>query len=1719
MKKYNIVKIIKYSVLSIFSFAVFSACEIGLGEAVDLEAPVVELTSHKDNDSVAQTFRLSGKAHDNEEVTKLSVDFEEADIHFKIEPGKKWKKKINGTDWTEVSEDHAGCSYEHGEWIWFIDVNAAEAKSGMGSNYSLEIIVSDAMGNNGKESKINCSLIVDEKIPNVSIYKPDIVSSYTKVKDTFDSYNPDPDKGINGNNFLNLLNGEIILYGRQEGSASFRELRIELDDGTTDGCVISENVPVIKNPTTEIIASEYPLGNSNKYYSKTLTQSNESADLRNWSLSIQPQEWITDAHSELKSGKHIVRIITTSISNSDAWERKVVGYFIWWPQSDNPWVEANDGGIKKDEPAEIYPSANISGIAYDDDGILSLSYTFEKEADDGTFAIFEGINEKALNLSEEQAKTSAWSIKAPSEEGVYRLTIKIIDINGKTGKLERFFKTMDVQAPEISVSVNSSALINENGDIEFSGTASDDGKIQSLKVILLNPEYNDEPDNMIRYVGGKESFWNSADKATDSYNNKIFNIKCDFTKYDNTSKKNNYKFTKKLNLFTDLNIGLTKKSKLPLKNLNFVFRALDNGGTAYIHQVTLSGDSDAPELEITSIQQFDKDDNKKTDPLPFSGEVPNLEVKSDGDYVILKGTWYDNSVKSWNSDSSRIDDIQVKWGDAKFEKVKLTKISDGKYEWEYKGTEIPAKATPITVSLTDYGDNTTSVTKSLFIETTELSLERIGAYTNDGVYPAGKEIELFLEFTKNTQVEGSPELVLNVVGKDGKPRCAAFDSSSNGNAQLIFKYTVQAGDNVDKLDVESIDSTNVTWKAAVAGTQTTFTPSMPTDPKNKLKTSRNIKIDTNPPYVTKIESLSSGGYYKNPAKILLKLSFDDSVSIKNTTNENSNELNIGLGLKDITSPVIKAERSGSNIIFTYTVSAGENASPLKFKENSFAPLNISVKDDAGNEILAAGWKLNETELKDGDGNSIYIDNTPPDSPEVTAGWGDQTIVNANTYFEVTGSSVEYTIDDGTSWQSLPESKKVDLKNNGTYKIKARQYDEAGNESNPSVVKVVTVDKGDFIKNVTVVNAPGTYQIGSKITGKVNFRKEVTLPQDSAISLNVKRSGTYLPAIVLNECKNEDGKGSSFTFEYKVDANDVIDTENNENGYLKVRDWSFTDASIEYKDNAGNIENSGTVNVSFSKEFKAEKDIPQTKNIQIETTSPLYSNAVLSADNTTLTITFNKEISKISSAKEIILEMTESFKVPAVLKESQYNDLSASISGLDDYYTAGVNGAATSGEYLKPDTTTKYILNYGISDDDSNLVKKFKDANKNKVIVPLYSSNVRASGRSLIVTLSGVYAIPVKGATYKLTIPAGIVQDKQYKNPNSTKAEKTGIKASGVEPPYIRIQKNDQEITSSGSAQDATVTMPDTAEMKINCQTPDATITFAKKEEPSNQITIKDAKTHTATSGNPKLTSDDVKFPTSGLIDYSSATAAQKKLGTAINSYTDAKGLKIAIVAKAEKRINDTDYSESAYEYAARTVLKLDLDTRYYDRGGGYASVTTCEGEKRLYKLPVWIQGGDSPAGGNTIAGYPISWDDCSTFKLMVCDRKYYTHTFNNNQYQSTSGERTAATGKTAFSADGSWQNERTFWYWVTWDLSSVFYPGFVVGDVPNDASTYLDNKKSKKGPKNWYVGECSWNSIKQNTALYPGETLELSLHEVDDTDDNGNTKGAYLFRSKNHGSR
>ena len=383
-------------------------------------------------------------------------------------------------------------------------------------------------------------------------------------------------------------------------------------------------------------------------------------------------------------------------------------------------------------------------------------------------------------------------------------------------------------------------------------------------------------------------------------------------------------------------------------------------------------------------------------------------------------------------------------------------------------------------------------------------------------------------------------------------------------------------------------------------------------------------------------------------------------------------------------------------------------------------------------------------------------------------------------------------------------------------------------------------------------------------------------------------------------------------------------------------------------------------------------------------------------------------------------------------------------------------------------------------------------------IPVYASAVSVNGYTLTVKLTDSYALPVKGATYTLEISEGAVQDSVR---NTNKYHSTEKTSDGIENTEIRIEKKGYEIINAGDLLKSDVNMPETAQMKIACQTPDSSIRYGINESSSTHVVINDCSKHETKTA-------DVTIPTINK-DYTGTIT----LGKSGLTFDTAKGMKFAIAAQAS---NDTTQSDVAYEYAARTVLKFDIGNRYKnaddqnigeidDNGNFLTSIKYNENKVHVEKLTIWIIGGDSDSGGNTIDPFPLSWGDPSNFKMMKLDG---------------SKDKTTVKGE---------------WYWITWDISAPTYHGFVAGDVPSDAQ--------ENGPKTWYAGECFYTPLKSYYVLHPGETLYMTMHDEDGYNDpnknnqwvdpNGvihpdtgeyikydeSNRSSYFFRWKNIGTR
>ena len=1668
----------------------------GLGPEVDLTAPVVTSGNLKDGDTVPVIFTLDGTASDNIEVTSLTIDVEPAGFHYRVTPGATWQKSTDGSVWADT--DEGSCERTgSGAWRWSVEVDV-DGIAASGDNYSVSIVAKDAIGNSSEKSKLDLSLIVDTEIPAITINSPELIrDSYAAAESTVGNY-----ELHNGNYISRLLNGDITLSGRLAGSVSFKELMLEFDSGEfydergfdSKG---DEYKSFVATSAAEVAAGVSLAGEDEgdirTYHTVTLAAGEDgitSELLRNWEVTI-PEEALT-SNPELAGGKHIIRVVATSMSGSLAWQRRTLGFFCWWPEADIPWIDTYIGDEAEPEKAPIFPSSYLTGAVHDDDGIASVVYKIEKLGDDGEWAEHEGQREAAV--SEYGATSSPLSVLTPPENGDYRITLTVTDINGKQNEpLIRYFRTLDVNPPKISFErpVSGGAVLDiassdANGNITFEGTVSDDGEVAALVMIHLHPEYTDLPENIIRYMSGGEMMWDyvSAEvpRKEDGYTapdgsvyaNTIYYVPLVFKGYDDDKRANVYAFEKTLNIFSDLGIdGESRK----LRSQYFIFRAVDKGSppSNTVHQLTLSGDTKSPELTLDSISIYDgsgvdgigvlqKKDNFT------EGSIPNLPVIKDGYTAVLEGKCGDNSTDFW-ADASHIGEINIVWN-GKSANAKVTRDLKVSRTWRAELENIPKQSGTIEVSLADLGGNKSTVTKAVSIETAVAGLERINSTNSDGSYSSVQNavIEITLEFNKNVQlVSGSPTLTLNNGGTatysgSGKTDSGAFTKGSE-SARHYFTYNVKGGgksttkdntsDKLVVLNVTAINGNGAVWEDVA------HTPVDVVKPDNsKNLAARKIVIDNDAPRVSTVRVLSTDTFYKKDSQILLMLEFNENVTM-------SGDALPQLVIGNNKSGKIEAAASGSrNIIYTYTVGAGDVNKALTFGELSGD--KAAITDEAGNPL--DDWEP----LTKPDFTDKTIDTKAPASPEIKpVGWESGGVVTAagGASFKIDKieeyAEVEYATD-GTNWKRYRYSDgDVTLSANGTYEIRARQTDRAGNTSVESVPVKVTVDRGELLTRITADTVSGKYSTSTntkEITGRIEFRKEVTIPAGATVTLNVRNGGTTTKTAKID---NAGKAASSYTFKYAIADGDHTD------GLLDVTGWNFNTVDVEGSDGK-----SSSVDMGFAGNVTESKRLSKNREIEIRAIAPVVK-SIMSDTAGNIEITFDQNIENKGPGDIKFEQSDDDYRVPTVLSVSEFTALKGVMGEkeAEEYYEKGTNGAdvdESSGK-IASDTDTKYVLREYkkgttsplLTNKTTELRKAFRDKLEwHKLIVPVASSTVSVKGSTLIIT-GGVRKLPVKGASYKVEVPDGAIVD-VFQNKNAEHS--SVLTAGGVEKPEIRIMKDGYTITNAGTA-NANVTLPLTARVYMETQTPNAEVYYTIGHAKGSEVRVN--KSPNTDFSNVKEADYSVTVPSSastryvraislgdGVLDGTDYTINESD-GAAFNANNGSiAGAKFAIRAEA---VIGGKRSEPAYEYATRTVLKFVISGNYGIANHGAEGVV--KGGGKLKALKVWIIGGDYTHGGNSIDPFPLSWSDTSSFKLMR-----YVSPFDDNMY-----------GK---------------FYWVSWDLSANAYHGFVVGDVPADAAT--------AGPSFWYAGSYGWAAVKDMYILHQGETMTMAVESGNGADYNGN---------------
>lgn len=1546
MKSNNINNIIFTIIFTLLLAAVLTGClEVGTGPEVDLTPPTLTLSSPTDNSTKPYLFTLKGNAEDNGKIDRIEVSFgDEAGLSYLWQGGTTWKKKSAMTKdvYTEIEGSGSKMVIKDGKLSFKIGVDLKETLNvATERSFTVTAQAFDVVGNSGKMSKAEVSFNIDTGDPQVSIDEPLLFSgSYAEVSNEIGVADDEGYTLRDASVIQNLNNEMVVLRGHQEGSIVYDHLMIELDsaEGNSDFGTVNafdEDCRAATgyhrfddDVTVEQIAAasdvNFCMAGAKTYYRRKFSLKAADGggtfddngdllkDLRNWFVKIKKADLIqgfgvkkdnevseTKDNAELETGKHLIRVVSTSVSSSGSWERRVLGYFIWWPESDEPWAElySLDPVIKSDDKmAEVYPSSNITGVAYDDDGLAQVRYKVTKWDDEKSDYITEekpkGYTPSGTlaptDTGDPNPKNWQYTIPSPGVEGKYKIEVwatdkvdKVRDGEDATSGIEQkeptvgYFRTSDIKAPVVDIGAYdtkgtliagkvkttdpisgeevetslSGAITQIDGEtltLVLKGKVSDDGDINCLKIAYIDPSLTGDAatKNLINFMTGGYKGWDTQNYKTGSHKdgtNIVYTLGAKeaggLTLSSNPDDLGSvYTFEKRLTL-SDLGIdGVTKT----LSTQQFVVMAIDKSHATSVPKVlTLMGDTSAPELTFDTIQD-----------LSNGGAVINFESlptpKFETQFSTAKitGTWADDSTALsalWADPKSR---IKITWRTGKniltSENIAITTTGSN---WEATAKNIsPDSMSSVTVTINDFAGNEKSVTHNYYVSSDGLSLMSISTLDediassavggrrydamSDGVFLAGDTLALTTVFSENVTFSGgNPKLRLNIKNASQGQAYATY-VHGNDTTTHTYVYTVRAGDYIGAKvsDLELLDATidddggKVVWKNKdVNAGEVAKTVSM--TPKTSLATAHNITIDTLKPTIASISTINESGWYNEGKNILITFAMSEDISCDNPQSASLTLCNTKDASQTFTTDTTYT--SGKNlVVFIYNVGKNQNALPLKVKSLNLGSGGSAavIKDNAGNSLTTL------TLPKDGvlDKN-INIDTVAPTAPSVTfmdissSAVLTPKTVSGNKMIFVYGNGAKFSIQgesgstsyyrvfkDGAA-TAAPQiyTGTVSLVSNGSYKIQAKQIDAAGNDSTGSDGSLASgwseavtlkIDKGALLQKMTTsVSAESKLAAGKVLDVVLTFRKAVTISSGAQIALNIKNGSTVKKA-TLNDTGFDTKSNTLHRFTYTIAEGDAIPSTSANLSY--EADPSERHAIVKvtslWTDSKG---------ITYVKDADAQ-DVPivmgdiaegskffdaGNKTIQVLTGKPTLittgsEKPLLSG--TTLTLTFDRDI--FIGSGTMTFTQTSAYRAPIVLTKDEYNTLKAAAPSAASFYSAGVNGATkNSDNTLTKDTSTKYILKYDKTESDTTLVNALKAAGYDKVELQSFSSNIKTSGKKVIVTLTGADKLPTLGATYSVALSAGFVADEIGNK--SAASTITSLTSSGLEPPVIRMK--------------------------------------------------------------------------------------------------------------------------------------------------------------------------------------------------------------------------------------------------------------------------------------------------------------------------------------------
>ncbi|MBR4789939.1 MAG: chitobiase/beta-hexosaminidase C-terminal domain-containing protein [Treponema sp.] len=1595
MKKGKIFNVV-LSFLFVFSL-VFTSCEVGMGTAVDLEAPVLTITSPEKFSYQQLAFTISGTCTDNVKVERVAVTDKETGYFF-------GNAIIDGENWR-------------------IDLELTPEQEGE-VTFLCEAI--DAKHNSSTHSARSITLLVDQNAPVAKSWYVDrgnAIQTQLETKEFLQALDFNLSRNKNY-----PQNEEFTLYGSFYDAMGIDTITVRLYE---DNNLIIEKTKVVTEGAANYV------GEGKSIYSPEFSFTHN--ELKNKKAS-------------LNSGKHYLRVEYYAKDNDDPvhYNEHTVDtekYILWYPESDYPGVQqitVENGKIR----ASVGSSIPVD--FFDDDGLLEV-YCALKNSINGTPETYVETlksnlasgNKSAFQNPDEANGESVVSevfassitdypktITAPNIPKQMYLLAAAKDKNNKWNARVIPVEVTDSNKPMLFVE---SPTENETPTM---GTTNhpDSGQFFSFKGYSLDTKGSNyikivyEPDTSTSREQKAKALL--AQYASDTTAKKVLSTGeviwyQKITGTDMSSGWNHQDFEIEMDLFSDFKDASGKSTANNSKFFEILL--VDTDGNEIYKPFILDGDSGTPLIEIVEPDTELKVHDYTVDDLviKFRGyKNSGIGMQTNKYKITTKIGDSANSTKTYEYNVAQTDGSKLTVGDDGYASLTIPKATLDTW------AKIEAQPT-FTFYATDIlGNGGLGEDMRSVILSPKPVINSITINKNDGIYKAGDVLQIKVSFSKQVKKGGSsnPRLVLKYSDSDATPKYATYKSGDMSNA-FTFTFTVPVGASSDKLICEGFEiaSENVlangaTICATELGEGNIYTAISLADKDFGGKT---IKLDGKSPKINgiNISADDTNDYCTVDKKITAELTMSEPVLVSG-----SPKLLLKAGSTSVNFKFQKMD--GNKLYFAYTVASNSPQGTITYDlGNSFSATDKQyIKDEAGNI-------LDLTQNTTTGNSNVIIDCGKPPTPGISApaaGTYNTTKTIILTSIE-TGATAYYSTDGGVSWDVYNDSNRPVL-GDGEHDIRVYQTDQAGNESGKSGARKVTIDASfPSVTNFTVDVADGVYGSGSEIPFVLDFSDDILVSAVTDIQLKFTNKTSTVTKTRNLASVPSGGKGSKFTFTYPTQASDDFEG-------IVVTEIIFADSVKDSFNNVPNFETTPKKLTPSNCTFLAADDGGNREGIILDGVAPTVSGytpangGIASMTNNSsgsfkITLTFSEDVFKETGT--IILQRKGNWAIPAVMTNEEflkyYNQMSATNKAIvrklgsdgDDLkhgrtgievgpYRRITHGLKVKGSNYVPDTDTKFVLAYelGLYDGSATLNDGTQEGTFTVTVaqiraalesvgyhqhkVDVASDYVKVTGNTVEITFAEAIE---DGREWELIIPATAFRDNAenfYKGMNVTGSTDTySLWSNNVAQPVVRVDRythgwgahepnadgtdftditeNQGKYKNANPANNTAAKIAPTGycRARIDCETPGVTIKYSKLgiDGTAWTTTAPAGVAYNANGGT------EYRFDNNGVAQTNGANRYTRQILDDITAANINKRGTQTYTANSDIIVGDGNYTNARKDYITAYATK----TGFTDSANGYEGIFktvvyyTASAQTRIIN----VEGGTAPGGQSCVFGFPL----------------------------------------------------------------------------------------------------------------------------------------------------